>query len=320
MNKVRPGRTLLFGFVMILWTGWNAAFVSAQTPSPSLEEISSEPPPEKITMNKHFVVSNEDHLHFFYDSVKDKGGTYLGVGSEQNYILAGWAGSDQIIIVDFDQWIPDLHAIYAYCFAQADDPDSFMALWSQANGKKMKKDLEVHFASTGRAKDFLRVFRWARPQIEKRLKKLTRQLKKANTPSFLTDEKQYKHIAHLSRNGKIHAYRADFLGTTTLRAIAKTLRQQNKTLQVLYLSNIEDYFKYTSSFRENIAALPESEQSLVLRSHAHKWERKLYFSYGEQRLALFKAWLEKPELLNMKEMIGKKRYIRNEFYRMEETP
>jgi hypothetical protein len=320
MNKVRPGRTLLFGLTMIAWTAWAPVFAPAQTPPSSFDDISSEPPPEKITMNKHFVVSNEDHLHFFYDSLKNKGGTYLGVGSEQNYILAGWAESEEILIVDFDQWIPDLHAIYAYCFSHADNPESFVALWSQSNGKAMKKELKLHFASTGRAKEFLRVFRWARPQVEKRLKKLTRQMRKADTPSFLTDEKQYKHIVQLSRSGKIHAYRADFLGKTTLRAIAETLRQQNKTIQVLYLSNIEDYFKYTPSLRENISALPGDEQSLVLRSHAHKWEGEMYFSYGVQSLALFKTWLEKPALRNMKEMIGKKRYLRNEFYRMEETP
>ena len=47
-------------------------------------------------------VGNEDHLDLFRPAVKDKGGLYIGVGTDQNYLLGAWARAEALVLMDFD--------------------------------------------------------------------------------------------------------------------------------------------------------------------------------------------------------------------------
>ena len=40
--------------------------------------------------NKHFLYCDERGLHVFYPHIKDLGGGYMGVGSDQAYLFIGW--------------------------------------------------------------------------------------------------------------------------------------------------------------------------------------------------------------------------------------
>ena len=103
MKRGRVLNWVICGWLVLLAVGFSYSIQSPVLASPTVfDGIESEPPPPKLTLNKHFLISNENHLHYFHDLVKDVGGVYLGVGSEQNYVLAGWAKSERMIIVDFD--------------------------------------------------------------------------------------------------------------------------------------------------------------------------------------------------------------------------
>src|SRR5262245_14183161 len=54
--------------------------------------------PETIIRDTHYVVSNEDRPQAFRGAVRDRGGVYIGVGSEQNYVLAGWARPEVMVL------------------------------------------------------------------------------------------------------------------------------------------------------------------------------------------------------------------------------
>lgn len=80
----------------------------------------------------HYLMTNEHNLDVWKDVVTDraKGGIMYGVGSDQNFILAGWAKPEILILADFDMYVPMLHQVYAICFNLAATPDEFIELWS----------------------------------------------------------------------------------------------------------------------------------------------------------------------------------------------
>ena len=56
----------------------------------TLNKIVPDPPPPHLVRGTHYVISNEDRHDLWLKTVQGKGGAYLGVGTDQNYVLAGW--------------------------------------------------------------------------------------------------------------------------------------------------------------------------------------------------------------------------------------
>src|SRR5690606_20098978 len=75
------------------------------------EGLPRDPKPDALVRNSHYWISNELNQDLWYEHVADLGGAYLGVGTDQNYLLAGWAKSDLVVVVDFDEAIADLHQV-----------------------------------------------------------------------------------------------------------------------------------------------------------------------------------------------------------------
>ena len=46
--------------------------------------LPADPAPPELVRGLHYWISNENDLALFHDAVKDKGGVYVGVGSDQN--------------------------------------------------------------------------------------------------------------------------------------------------------------------------------------------------------------------------------------------
>ena len=92
------------------------------------QSLPRDPAPEEITRNQHYWISNEQRLDLFHDPIKDLGGVYVGVGSDQNYLHAGWAKTEVLVLMDFDQKIVDLHGVYRVAFLHASTKEQFTKL------------------------------------------------------------------------------------------------------------------------------------------------------------------------------------------------
>ena len=53
-----------------------------------LNHIVSDPPPPHLVRGTHYVISNEDRHDLWLKTIANKGGAYIGVGTDQNYVLA----------------------------------------------------------------------------------------------------------------------------------------------------------------------------------------------------------------------------------------
>ncbi|MFT5431447.1 MAG: hypothetical protein ACI9OJ_002143 [Myxococcota bacterium] len=216
----------------------------------------------------HYLVSNERRPDLFYRHVTaegaGRGGVYLGVGAEQNYILAAWARSEIIVLMDFDPVIVDLHAVHRAAFLTAVNPAGFVAFWT-GSADIVRAALAQHVSDSAARKRALAAYELARESVGARLKEWSAR-SPGGKPTFLTDSKQYEFLVDRFRSGRVVATQGDLTGARAMASIARAIQKSGFALRVLYLSNAEQYFMFKAGYRRNILALPFDKKSLVLRT------------------------------------------------------
>lgn len=244
-------------------------------------------PPEAITRDTHYWTGNEDNLQLFHPHVKDLGGVYIGVGTDQNYLMAGWAKSDVLVLMDFDQSIVDIHGVYRAIFKTAKTPEEFLDLWHAKKRKTVRKLVKEEFKKEKRKKwAALKAYGTARWSIYRRLVRIRDQFKDLEMGSFLSDQAQYDHIRKLYLDEKVFRVRGDLTAPRAMRSIGKAAKAADLPVRILYLSNAEQYFTYKRAFRKNIKALPLDDKSVIIRTSG--WRRfksvkgKDYYHYNVQ--------------------------------------
>ena len=106
----------------------------------------------------------------------------------------------------------------------------------------------------------------------------------------------------LHARGRVVAIRGDFTVDGVLRELASVLEAHGLRIEVLYLSNIEQYLAYRKPFRANMLALPLAEDALVLRTLPGK---PAGFHYFLQSGDDFLAWMRESRGSTVYRMVGK---------------
>lgn len=269
----------------------------ASAGEPALSAFASlpaDPVPPELVRGNHYWISNEDHLELFHDAVKDKGGLYIGVGSDQNYLLGAWARAEVLVLMDFDQSIVDLHRVYRVLFRKAETPEAFLRLWSQESKPEVRRLIEEGYPDKKERVPVLRAYGIARWAVERRLHRVVEQMKKAQLPCFLVDADEYAHIRRLFQEDKVFMVRGDLTARRTVSALGRAAVQAGMKVGVLYLSNAEQYFPYDAQYRSNIRELPLDENSVVVRTSGQRGithVKGTYYHYDTQSGTSFLAWL-----------------------------
>ena len=266
-----------------------------------LRALPPDPPPVATTNAKHYLVSNERRLDLYRPDVDGLGGVLLGVGSDQNYIVAGFVDPELLVVVDFDEKVVDLHAIHGALIRAADDADAFRALWTEAGRDEARAIVKAAFPERARAKALLELYDEARHEVDTRLRGLKKRYAELGIRTWLEDAAQWAIVKELHVRDRVVAIRGDFTKAGVLQAIAETLREHDKIVRVLYLSNIEQYFAYRKPFKDNMLALPFDERSLVLRTLPG---RPAGFQYILQRGGDFQDWMRAPNVWTVYRMRG----------------
>lgn len=268
----------------------------------ALRALPPDPAPERTTNDTHYLVSNERRHDLFELSRRGgRGGVMLGVGSDQNYVMAPWAGTELLIVVDFDDKIVDLHAIHGALMGAAPTVEEFRRLWSDAGTADAHAVLRSDFGRA-RARHLIALRDEALPAVEKRLRKLARRFEELGVHSYLDTPQQYRFVADLQARGRVVAIRGDFTKAGVMRRIAEQLDEHEVDLQVLYLSNVEQYFAYRKPFKANMRALPFAEDATVLRTLPG---RPAGFHYIQQRADDFVAWMKAPRVWSVYAIRGR---------------
>lgn len=266
----------------------------------AFEGVVPDPMPKQLAANSHFVVSDEKRHDLYRASIEGVGGLLTGVGTDQLYLMAGWARPEILVPMDFDQVVVDLHKIYKVAFLESPDPASFFDFWRKENQAAVEALLDRYYPDPQENKGVKKALKISRGLVIGKLGSTKKLAKKQGFPSFLDDADQYGYLVALFKANRVFPIRGDLTGTSAMRGIAEAAKAAGVAVRVLSLSNAELYFDYVQSFRDNVKALPIDDRSLTLRtaSLGQEWaaEGDGRYHYQVQRTGDFQTWLDLPKV------------------------
>lgn len=259
----------------------------------------------------HFLYSDEANPEKFLEKIKDLGGGYVGVGTDQGYLFIGWMKPHLAWLSDYDPWVVFLHLAYIAFFEASETYEKFYERWWNDSRESSTALLEKAYADHPRKKQILEVFRAGRGAVFRRLGRLRRHLKETRVPGFITDQEQYAFVRSLILAKRVRPLLGNLLDKNALNGIAEVSRELKVPVRALYVSNAESYWSYEDRFRENIYNMNFDESSLIMRTFATKPQNKDY-AYGTQSAKNFQEWLRQPFVKEVRHVWQEGRYTSGE--------
>lgn len=267
--------------------------------------VREDPPPPEIVRNSHYWVSNEYRHDLFRDTIAGVGGILLGVGTDQNYLMAGWAKSELIVLMDFDTAIPRIHRVYGLAFKVSRTPADFLAFWEGDKVKDITDWLRTTYGEDKEGDRMVQAYRTAQPLIRARLKKTLRSYQQRGVTTFLDDAEQYRHLRDLWRTNRVVAIRGDLTASQTMIDLGAAAQKAGLVYRVIYMSNAPQYFDFGDQFRANIQALPVDEKSW----YVHTLTRGAFgyadgfYHYNVQPGLNFRQWMAETKLKKLTQIL-----------------
>jgi hypothetical protein len=253
----------------------------------------SDPPPPHLVRGTHYVISNEDRHDLWLKTIANKGGAYIGVGTDQNYVLAGWQRPELMVLFDFDQVVVNVHYVYRVFFIHSKDPEEFKGLWEAKNEATALKLLTDAYPHPKQRAAILEAYKMSRASVLSRFRKVASIYKIHNIRWFLDDQGQFDYIAQLFRTGRVVMVRGDLTVGTSLSSIASAISAIGMKLSVLYLSNAERYFTYSEGFKKSMLSLPYGDDAVVIRTRARP---NGVYMYVVQDAKNYVDWVKHPKV------------------------
>jgi len=253
-----------------------------------------EDPPFEVEI--HYIQSNETRHDLYFPYIEGIGGAYIGVGSDQGFTMAAAAKSELMFTMDIDSRVVELHKMYEVLIPEAESPRALVDAFSEANEEATKARLTEAFSADLSERDLKRLltgFRVGRETVFRHLERVLKRTVDDQPVSWLSDEEMFAHIQDLYRKGRVRVMVGNLAGGKSMRTAAAAAEALGYKVGVLYMSNAEEYFKYTDDFRANIAAMPTDDSSMVLRTiYSKKWVHADLWAYQVQPLTDLKTRME----------------------------
>lgn len=269
----------------------------------AFEGVEADPHPEKLTRDSHYWISDEQRHDLFREAIADSGGVFVGLGTDQNYLMAAWAKPEVLVPLDFDQMVVSLHYAFRVIFLNAKNPDEFTQMWSEDNFKVTRELIKQAYADKDERfqKDVLRAFKQGSKFVRRRIVRIKKTFGRLEVPTFLSDQSQYDFIVSLFRENRVFPVRGDLTAKKTVRQTGDAARKCGMSIRTLYLSNAEQYFKFTDDYRQNMLSLPYDAKTRVIRTAGTKkpWTADGVYDYIVQSSDNFKTWIQHKQTYNV---------------------
>lgn len=223
---------------------------------------------------EHFTISNEFRHDLWFPYVKDIGGVYIGVASDQNYTLMAVARSEFGYLIDLDRQVVNLHRVYMALISQSADPDAFLARFEAKSIKETKALLGPALADmTQRDRsDALKFVEDNQKALYDYLKAVRDTKRGELGVTWLADKALYDYIRRMVETGRLRPINGNLLGKKAMATISAGITALGETVGILYISNAEEYLFYTPQFASNVRALPAADSGVVLRTIHTRFE------------------------------------------------
>ncbi len=216
-----------------------------------------------------YVISNEWRHDIVFPKVAGLGGVYIGVATDQNYTMAAAARAELLVLMDYDSEVVNMHRIYAIFMRECQTAEELRALFTQKNTYKAGELLVNNAATKELGAKLVKTYASHRERVATYLYHVANIRVGQRHPSWLGDPAAYSYIRGLVLNGRFLPVQGDLNGTVALKSIGETARALGLPVHIIYTSNAESFFKYNPQFRENLAALPHDDKTVILRTYKH---------------------------------------------------
>ncbi|MCA9665515.1 MAG: hypothetical protein KC503_08000 [Myxococcales bacterium] len=220
---------------------------------------------------RHYVRMNEWWHDVWHPYVKDLGGAYVGVASDQAFTFVAWAKSKLAFLMDYDPvvvWINHAHRAFVL---ESPDIAGYVKLWGRRGRKAGEAVLAKYYK--GKHKDYRRIvsaYRRFRGEIGGHFGQVLR--RKGRRFHWLHDQGDYEYVRGMFKNGRVRILKGDLLKDKTLRGIGAVSHKLKVPVRIVYTSNAEEFWPYPKDFRLNFAALYMDQKSVILRTrHSSKY-------------------------------------------------
>lgn len=217
---------------------------------------------------QHFLTGDEANLHVYEPYLRGIKGAFVGVGTDQCYLLAGWMRADLALLTDYDPLVQGMHRLYLAFLSAAATPEAFELLWRNAAAGAAA--LAAHHGQHAHHQATLRLYTQQRYRVIKRLTMLKRELKASRVKGFVNDQADYTWVRSMATGRRIRPMLANLLDTRAFQGVGAALTQVGLPVRALYLSNAESYWAYPTAFRANMRVLPFDERSWILRTSSNR--------------------------------------------------
>lgn len=244
----------------------------------------------------HYVKSNERRHDTWFPYVEGLGGAFVGVGPDQCYTVAAAQGAELMFLLDIDHMVVDVHNNYQVLIEASETPEQLHQRFHESQQDASLALLEEAYGDADNKTRRLRLqtYRASRETIYRHLEHVIKRHQGDAQTSWLSNPDYYAHIRTLYQNDRVRIMDGDLTGADTMISVGIAATKLDTPVRVLYLSNAEEYYKYTNQYQANIAGIPGDEQSVVLRTIYNKeWEHAdSLWNYQVQPLASYQAYLE----------------------------
>ncbi len=239
---------------------------SAPLPDALLRVAEDVPDERTPSPGLHYPISNEHRHDLYYPYVRELGGAFVGVGTDQCYTIAAMQNASLIWIVDFDPLVPLVHRMYGVLVSVSEDPETLVARFSPGQRRATRALLRERLADDPSREQIVSAFVRDRDRIFHYLSRAQRRVVEGVGTSWVSDPELYRRVRALFQNGRVIARNGDVTANGALRAVGRAARQLGVPVRVVYFSNAEEFFPFGRGFRDNLTSLPTDERSLVLRT------------------------------------------------------
>jgi hypothetical protein len=252
---------------------------------------------ERITTPEHYVKTNERRHDVWFPYIQDKQGIYVGVAADQNYTLIAVAKSEFVFLMDLDWRITELHRAYEVLIEASETPEILFSRFEKSNADESAAIIQAALEDklpADQLRQVLTSWRAARETVYLHLENVINRDEDGVNTSWLSNPEYYAHIRKLYQNDRVRMLVGNLTGPNTVQTIAAAADALGLPVNVLYLSNAEEYYDYTTQYRANIKALPVTPDSVVLRTiYSDKWvHADALWNYQVQPLADYQTRLE----------------------------
>lgn len=217
---------------------------------------------------KSYVTSNEPFRQLWHPYIKNLGGAYVGVGSDQSYDFISSQRAEWAWVYDYDPNVYRLHRMMSALIQSAETPEALVALFAKGEADTVKELLIKNFEE----EEGLVLFAFYQGYRHRLYPHYSRSLKSTvEQPEFgwLSNPDNYAHIRLLFQQGRIIPVAADMLGNQAMQSIGTQAHAMGVTVRVFYVSNAPLAWggQITEGYRQNVNVMPFDDQSIFLATY-----------------------------------------------------